>query len=143
MKKLILFAILSQLLFSCSKKKGCNYSQAVNYDNMVVVDDGSCTFTSMSFYADQDTIGGKYVEFVDITIGNTAIGSFSGKQSESGACSGSNTTSYTNEKDGTINWISTIHLEGDSINPSGYLLYNSGSAATSPTIACIAINVLY
>ena len=143
MKNLYLFAIILPLLFSCSKKKGCNYNQAVNYDKMVVVDDGSCTFTSLSFYADNDTINGKHVDFIEITVENNVIGSFSGKQSESGACNGSNTVSYAKGTDGTINWVSTIHLEGDTINPSGYLIYKSGAATTSPSLPCIAINALY
>ena len=138
MKKLILVAIVLPLIFSCSKKEGCNYSEAVNYDEMVVIDDGSCRFSKLTFYADTTHINGTYIEHIDIYIDGEVVGTFDGMENlVTGVCDAPNTYVYDLDN-GTINWTSAIYLS-DSTNT---ILTSSGAATTAPNIPCIEINAL-
>jgi hypothetical protein len=137
MKKLILIAIVLPIIFSCSKKEGCNYSEATNYDEMVVVDDGSCRFSKLTFYADTTHINGVYITRIDINIDGVVVGSFDGMElNMTGDCSGGDNTYVYDLDNGTINWNSAIYLTG------GTILTSSGAAVTDPNIPCIEINAL-
>jgi hypothetical protein len=140
-------------LFSCSKKEGCNFNEALNYDNEVVVDDGSCTFTNFTFYADTTYYNGLYIDQIDIKFDRVLIGSFSGMEADASACGGSNTTSYTPRSVENISWTSELHLidtvvEIDTSGNTTYMLndtvlFTSGEARTAPTLECYEINVLF
>ena len=153
LKTIILFIAVLPFLFSCSKKEGCNFNEALNYDNEVVVDDGSCTFTNFTFYADTTYFNGLYIKQIDINFDRDSIGTFSGMESESSACGGSNTTSYMPSTVENISWTSELHLidtitETDASGNITYtlndtILSTSGEARTSASIACHEINVLY
>ncbi len=142
MKKFLLITIILPLLFSCSKKKGCNYSKAVNYDEMAVIDDGSCTFTKLTFYASNNYFFGQAVSLIEVEVkGTTNLGSFSGIQQAGGACGGVNIVTYDSDDEPEVSWVATIHLAADSTHAAN-TIYNSGTAYTSPTLPCLEINTL-
>ncbi len=152
MKKIILVVILLPVAFSCSKKKGCNAYDAINYDEMVVVDDGSCIYTKLAFYADRTALSPEIrITSTDVYINSDIIGSFSGAADAGGACGGSNSVIYATEGEGNISWSCVINLAVDTFDnvDSVYVFshnsvaYNSGDATTSAGMACNSIDVLY
>jgi len=151
MKNLLLIALLLPLIFSCSKKKGCNYKEAVNFDEMVVVDDGTCTYTNLTFYTDLTKVNGHYIDHINVAVEATDLGSFNGTATADNACSGGNTVTYAPEDNGTYSWTSLITLRIDTLNPQDTLYYyhhdstyfNTGLVTTSPILPCAAINAVY
>ena len=135
LKTIVLVVIVMPLLFSCSKKEGCNFNEAINYDNKVIVDDGSCTFTNFTFYADTSKLSGVFVKKIDVKIDNKLIGSFTGMESSKTACGGANIASYTPTTVEQISWISEIHFQDT-------IIVTSGLERTSPNIECLEIDVL-
>lgn len=138
-KTVILSLVLIPFFYSCSKKEGCNFNEALNYDSDVVIDDGSCTFTNFTFYADTTYYNGIYIEQVDVRFGRELIGSFTGMETEESACGGANTTSYMPSTVENISWTSEIHLLDSLIDT---VIFTSGEARTSPNIECLEIDVL-
>lgn len=151
-KTTILFLALVPFLFSCSKKEGCNFNEALNYDNEVVVDDGSCTFTNFTFYADTTYYNGFFIDKIDVKFDRDLIGTFAGMETPESACGGSNTTSYTPRSVENIYWTSELHLidtitETDALGNVTYMLndtilFTAGEARTSAEMECLTIDVL-
>jgi len=139
LKTIILSLTVVSFLSSCSKKEGCNFNEALNYDNLVVVDDGSCRFTHFTFYADTTYLNGMLIEKVAIKIANKQVGTFSNMETSGSACSGLNTTTYSPKSVENVFWTSEIHLL-DSLVDS--VIVTSGEVRTSPNLECYAINVL-
>lgn len=139
LKTVFLVIIVIPFLFSCSNHDGCNFNEALNYDNEVNIDDGSCIFTEFTFYADTVYLNGMFITEIDVKIGEAEIGTFNGMESSESACSGLNTVSYTPSTVESISWTSEIHLM-DSIQDT--VIFNFGEERTSPNIECLEINVL-
>lgn len=134
-KTIILALIAISFLASCSKKEGCNFNEALNYDNEVVIDDGSCTFTNFTFYADSIYVNGSQIRRVDVKIGNEVIGNFVGAEDIGSACGGPSTVSYSPPSVANVSWTSEIHL-------ADTVIVTSGESRTSPGTECLEINVL-
>jgi len=126
-------------LLSCSQKEGCNFNEALNYDNMVVIDDGSCIFTSFAFYADSTHINGVLIQNIDVKIDDVLIGSFSGMEFSGNACEGANNIPYTPKSVENVSWSSEIHLFNSLIDT---VIFTSGKVRTSSDLLCIEVNVL-
>ena len=154
-KTIILAVTVISFLYSCSKKEGCNFNEALNYDNEVVVDDGTCNFTKFTFYADTTYLIGLPIKDIKIKVDKNTVGTFSGMEYKDNACSGSNITSYTPSSVEMVNWTSEIHLFSSTIDTSfvdsvmvfetvivDTVLFTSGESRTSPDIECLEIDVL-
>ena len=127
--------MLLPLLFSCSKKEGCNDRTATNYDDMVVVDDGSCSYTNITFFADSTHIEGDSIVEIKIEINSTVVDSFAGMhQFGPGNCGVSNTGNFATNGEPSVSWCSTIYLF------SGGLKFRSGEVNTAANLACVEVH---
>ena len=123
MKKLLLILTVATLtITSCSKdKEGCNDRRASNYDDKVVVDDGSCIFTAVTFYADSINLNGKGITNIDITVNGSVVGSFNGSyNSGNQICGETNTAVYNTNGESSVAWSAVIHqVDGVTVSSSG------------------------
>lgn len=126
-------------LYSCSKKEGCNFNEATNYDSEAVIDDGSCQFTKFTFFADTTHYQSRFINDIKVIINRDTIGEFSGMEDESTACGASNTVSYTAQNVEQFTWTSQIHVV-DTILDTVYV--NTGEVRTAADKTCIEVNVL-
>ncbi len=127
------------VLFSCSKKEGCNFNEATNFDSEVVIDDGSCTFTKFTFFADTTHYQGRAINDIKITIDRDTIGQFSGMEVEGAACDALSTTSYTAKNVEQFTWTSHIHVV-DTVMDTVFV--NTGEVRTAADKTCLEVNVL-
>lgn len=148
MKKIILIALVLPLLFSCSKKKGCNVKDATNYDEMVVIDDGSCIFGTVAFYASATHLNGRYISNIEILLNNSSsLGSFRGV---GGSCDGGNSVILQTDGENYFEWASIITFAIDTFNPVDSLNYyhhdslsfRMGEITNAAAIPCTTINAL-
>jgi hypothetical protein len=139
MKKIFfILSLVALSIASCSKEKeGCNDSSASNYDNQVVVDDGSCTYTALTFYADSSEYQGKLITTIEIIIDGESIGDFSGSYlSGSQVCDASNTVVYDTQGATSISWNAIINQSG------GTSVSTSGIYSGITTETCVIQQVL-
>ncbi len=139
MKKLLLILTIAGIaITSCSKdKEGCNDRRATNYDEYAVVDDGTCDFTTLTFYADSTHTNGLQVSSIDVTVDGTSIGSFTGYHPIGiQVCGTENTAIYKTQGETSVAWTATIHLFG------GGTSSNSGTVNTSVNQACSIVHTL-
>lgn len=120
MKKILFIILIIPLLSSCGQKEGCTDTKALNFDFEATKDNGSCIYSSVTFYAsnkvwpDQTTIKKIYV-----TVNGTHLGSIDTEFYEFGfeTCEESGTLSYKFDSGEEIHWMKTIFYEnGDTFN---------------------------
>jgi hypothetical protein len=123
MKNIILLLISTFItITSCSKdKEGCNDSRATNYDEQVIVDNGTCTYTAVTFYADSSEYNGKTISRIEITVEGKIIGSFNGFFTNgTQVCGATNTAVYNTTGDTSVVWSAIIYQNGGtSVTSSG------------------------
>tara|TARA_B100000809_G_C14731402_1_gene385148 strand:- start:83 stop:505 length:423 start_codon:yes stop_codon:yes gene_type:complete len=123
MKRVLVILTLAALaITSCSKdKEGCNDRRASNYDENVVVDNGSCIFTTVTFYADSSHVEGIPISNIDVTVNGAIIGSFNGFFNDGNqVCGATNTAVFPTNGESLVAWSATIYqLGGTSVVSSG------------------------
>ncbi len=121
MKKLLLILTVTTIGFaSCSKdKEGCNDRRASNYDDKVVVDDGSCVFTALTFYANasQYMAAGETqaitITNIEVTVDGTVIGSFNGHFNNGNqVCGATNTAVFNTNGESSVAWSAKVYRQG-------------------------------
>ncbi len=139
MKKIVLIAIILPLLFSCSKKwDGCTDYVALNFKEIAEKDDGSCIYTTLTFYADSANYPVSPVDYIDVSVQGSGLGVFSKVYSVGGPadCNAEGTLNFSFEDAGKITWISTVHLV------NGTSSSTTGVAVPDSSQTCILIKVL-
>ena len=111
---------------SSSEMFGKNYTTSENaslmmHDDKVVVDDGSCIFTAVTFYADSINLNGKGITSIDITVNGSVVGSFNGSyNSGNQICGETNTAVYNTNGESSVAWSAVIHqVDGVTVSSSG------------------------
>jgi hypothetical protein len=109
---LFILTVASLIITSCSKdEEGCNDRRASNYDEKVIVDDGSCMYTTVTFYADSSQYNGKTISNIEVTVGGEIIGSFNGHFTDnSQVCGATNTAIYNTTGDTSVVWSAVVYL---------------------------------
>jgi len=139
MKKVLVILTLATLVIaSCSKdKEGCNDRRASNYDENVVVDDGSCIFTKVSFYADSSEINGIPISEIEVTVNGAIIGTFNGYHlTGTDVCNATNTAVFETNGETSVDWSATVYQFG------GTTVALSGSVTGIGTQGCVISQVL-
>jgi len=139
MKNIVLIAILLPLLFSCSKKwNGCTDYVALNFKEKAEKDDGSCIYTSITFYADSANYPGTTINRIDITIDGINIGTFNGAYMNLPDCSnpGELSTRFSIEDAGKVTWQSKTYLT------NGTFLTKTGTVTPDSATSCVIVNSL-
>ncbi|MGB0887904.1 MAG: hypothetical protein ACPGSL_07260 [Vicingaceae bacterium] len=112
----LLLAISFFMITSCSKdKEGCNDRRASNYDQNVVVDDGSCIFTAVTFYADSNQTNGFNFSSIDVIVNGDEIGTFNGSgffTNGSQVCGSPNTAVFKTRGESEVRWTARINRDG-------------------------------
>ena len=141
MKKNFLF-LASIVMFacaipSCRKKKGCTDSYALNRNYEALVNDGSCRYSNVTFYASTGFSNGIPVTKINITVNGIGIGTISGTYypAEPGDCAALGTVPYQFLNGNPVDWYTTVYLA------SGATLVGYGELFPSPYFDCIKINV--
>lgn len=137
----LLLAISLFVITSCSKdKEGCNDRRASNYDQNVVVDDGSCIFTAVTFYADSNQVNGQSFSSIDVTVNGVVVGSFTGSgffTDGSQVCGSPNTAVYNTNGESEVSWSAKINRDGG-LPP----ITNEGIITEIGTQGCIIKQIL-
>lgn len=126
MKNLFLILTVASLVItSCSKdKEGCNDRRASNYDEKVIVDNGTCIYTSVTFYADSSEYNGKTISNIQVTVDGDIVGSFNGHFTNGNqVCGATNTAVYNTTGETSVVWSAVIYQNGGtSVTTSGEYL---------------------
>lgn len=134
---LLLTSILALTLLTSCKEKGCTDAKALNKDYNADVNDGSCIYSNVVFYASAGFFNGIPITKIDITINGNNIGTIPGTfyPSGPGNCSAQGTVSYRFLNGSGVDWNSTVYLA------SGATLFGSGQLSPSSVSDCIKVNV--
>lgn len=130
--------MLASLITSCEKKKGCTDANALNRDYDAIVNDGSCRFSNVTFYANAGFFNGIPITKIDVTVNGNGVGSILGGSyypSGPGNCVAQGTVAYQFINGNKIDWNTTVYLA------SGATLFGSGQVLPSSVSDCIKVNV--
>ena len=135
--KISLSIIVFGFLFaSCKKVPGCTDLHALNYEYSAEVDNGTCYYSSTTFYAKYGYYSGIPINQIDIAVDGSAIGSINSVYpSGPGNCSATGTVTYEHYDGDNHDWNSTVYLA------NGAVVYGSGTVKSSSSIDCKKMNV--
>jgi hypothetical protein len=133
---IFLLVILTSINFSCRKHRGCTDSKALNRNYDADVNDGSCIYSTATFYASSGYYNGVPISGIDVILGGNIIGTITSVfPSGPGNCSAFGTVPYTFQNGSMLDWNTIVHLS------SGAVVYNSGQVEPSSVLSCIRVNV--
>ncbi|MFM7710101.1 MAG: hypothetical protein ACKO5C_04235 [Ferruginibacter sp.] len=137
MKQILALVILiaSMLLFN-SCEKGCTDPKALNYKVTADKNDGSCQFSTATFYASAGFFNGVPINRIDLSIEGSGVGTINTiYPAGPGNCSAPGTVIYQFENSSTVDWNTVVYLN------NGQTLFGSGTASPSSINACVKVNV--
>ena len=122
------------LFISACQHDGCTDPKALNSDRHAKKDDGSCTYSAVTFYASYGVADG--VQHIFLTIDGQEAGSIAAVNWPVGPgdCSAKGTISYQFKNSHPIKWRAEIITTGETLNASG-------TVEPSPDSTCIKVNV--
>ena len=136
-KNLIILLVILSSSFSC-KKEGCTDPKALTYDSEAKKDDGTCEYSSATFYVNKSGYSGYTISNVNVTVNGSSIGNMNTVYYPSGPgnCMANGTLPYQFNDGEAIQWNSTITLSGTTT-----IVYGSGTVEPDPGNECVKINV--
>jgi hypothetical protein len=133
---LVLCTLSTLFICSCEKERGCTDNNARNHSFLAEEDDGSCVYSTATFYASNGFYAGIPIMKIDVSVDGSAIGSITSVfPAGPGNCSAQGTLAYTFENGKKVDWNATVYLA------SGGVVFGSGQAAPLSSQDCIKINV--
>ncbi|GAA4277733.1 hypothetical protein [Aquimarina mytili] len=117
---------------------GCNDSNALNFNSNADENDGSCTYSKITFYARFNSFNGIPITKIEILVNGEIIGSINNGfiwTNAPGNCSATGTVSYKFSDGNTIDWNTNMFLA------NGQLISSSGTKSPNKSSECIKINV--
>lgn len=142
MKKIafLIITILSFGLNSCEKcektERGCTDSNALNHNFEAEENDGSCTYSMVTFYAKYGYFGAIPIQKIEVSVDGNDIGSITSTYPNGpGNCSATGTLRFEFQSDRTIDWNSTVYLA------NGAIVYGSGNTSPNRYQECIKVNI--
>ena len=131
-----LVILLSSMFLLNSCKRGCTDSKALNYDVSADKSDGSCRYSTATFYASAGFFNGVPINRIDLSIEGSGAGTINAVYPAGpGNCSAPGTVIYQFENGSTVDWNSVVYLS------NGQTLLGSGTASPSSFNECVKINV--
>ena len=143
MKPLFLLAALAvAFVFTGCKREGCTQSNALNFDSKAKKDDGTCTYSKVTFYAWTETFFGTTGPFevvkIDLSVNNVPVGTiepvvvyFFGP----GNCNSAGTLTYQLEHSDPHNWNAVLH------GANGEIGHSSGVVSSVRGTDCVMIEL--
>jgi len=137
----IAIIIILSLFSSCEEDKGCMDPKALNHDFSVQIDDGSCSYSRVTFYASSvffDRIDRDIISRINVSINGNQIGSTLGIDYANGPahCSAYGTVPFEFLNGDSIEWYATFFLE------NGTTKFKSGQVSPSPSAECIKVDLI-
>lgn len=121
---------------ACEKKKGCTDNFARNHSYEAEVDDGSCVYSTATFYASSGFFLGIPIVKIDVSVNGSIIGSMNTVYPNGpGNCSAQGTLAFVFESKDRVDWNTTVYLA------NGGVVYGSGQVAPAASLDCIKVNV--
>lgn len=118
------------------EKRGCTDSKALNQDFQADVNDGSCKYSTVTFYAKFGFFNGIPISSIDVSVNGGNIGAITATYPNGpGNCSASGTVKYDFGSGDSIDWNTVVFLA------NGASIFNSGSISPSSFQECIRVNV--
>lgn len=115
---------------------GCTESSAINFDVSANTDDGSCFYSTASFYAKFRAFAGIPITSIDVTINGSHEGTITSFYPNGpGNCSAPGTVQYVFKNSEAIDWNTTVYLT------NGGTILNSGTLTPSRVQECLRVNV--
>lgn len=143
MKNILLGTIIATTAFLCSCNKeddpkpvmGCTIPSATNYNAAATQNDGSCQFSTITFYGAYGYYSGVPISGVSVSVNGDPIGNLSAIYPNGpGNCSAPGTVHYDFRDGNAVDWNGTIYLA------NGVILYSAGTVSPYNT-SCIKVNV--
>ena len=138
----LLAALVVAFAFTGCKREGCTESNALNYDSEAKKNDGTCSFSNVTFYTWTETYfetaGPFDVVKIDVSVDGVPIGTidpvvvyFFGP----GNCNSSGTVSYQLQNGDTHEWNAVMH------GPNGETAHSSGVISSVRGSDCVMIEL--
>jgi len=126
--------LLSPLFITSCHHDGCTDPLALNQDKNARKDDGSCTYSTVTFYARFGSADA--VQQVNLTIDGVEAGSIKGTNWPDGPgdCAATGTIVYQFKNANAIKWRAEIITAGETLNASGTIV-------PAHDAICIKVNV--
>ncbi|MDR1737323.1 MAG: hypothetical protein LBR66_00675 [Candidatus Symbiothrix sp.] len=116
--------------------KGCMDRNSLEYNAAATVDDGSCRYSKVTFYARYSAFNNIPIMRIDLSVDGETIGSIQTTYPNGpGNCSAVGTVLYEFQNSKTVDWNTIVYLA------SGAVVYGSGTVSPSRYSECIKINV--
>lgn len=116
--------------------EGCMELVALNFDSRATVNDGSCSYSTASFYAKFRTFSGIPITSIDVTINNSQEGTITSFYPNGpGNCSAEGTVQYAFKSGEAVDWNTTVYLA------NGATILNSGRLSPGRTQECLRVSV--
>ena len=134
----LFIVIILSLFIGCKKEKifGCVYNTALNYEFLAEENDGSCKFSSATFFAKYPAFNGIPIVSVAVTVNGSEVGTITQFHPNTpGNCSASGTVFYQFESSEKVDWNTVVKLN------NGSTITGSGIVAPSSFNECIKVNV--
>ena len=134
-------AVLTACILVVPVERGCTDSRALNHESSADVDDGSCTYSNVVFYASANRFDFIPITSVRVTVAESPIGILRIGTLRSyfpdgpGNCTTPGTLDYAFESGDPVDWHATVLLLG------GESVIVSGTVEPSPDTLCIPVNV--
>ena len=134
-----LLFVLALALFSfssCTKERGCTDSRALSYDSAAEEDDGSCTYSEVSFYSKWGSFNNIPISSIDVLVEGNFVGRISAVYPNGPTnCSAEGTVSYRFRSGDAVDWNAEVNL----IN-GGVIFASGGVVSPSRSSECIKVN---
>jgi hypothetical protein len=137
-----LFIFSAIFLTSCLDEKkqkilGCTDFDSLSYNSDATIDDGSCTYSSVTFYARWNNFNYVPITRIEVLVNGEymdtipAIYYLNGPEN----CDAQGTVKYEFQNEERVNWSAIVYLA------DGAIVHNSGRVRPSSFARCMKINV--
>lgn len=123
---------------SSSCKKGCTSQNAVNKTTMASREDGTCRYSTATFYASAGAFNGVPITRIDVYINGLLKGSMPGSIFYPAGlpnCFAQGTVSYTFPNGNGVSWTATVFLANNAV------VTTEGQVAPLASTDCLLVNV--